>query len=123
MKSLWFPHDYSLETTFPQRELVWKRGFESVYDVIHDGKPSLLYDGRQVLAFAAVCSIPDDVDSISEEQLQHYMAQTVAEMGDKFVELIIFDRMEERAAYLAEKYPQDVFSKWTMQKYIEQPPD
>jgi hypothetical protein len=123
MKSQWFPHDYPLETTFPQRELVWKRGFESLYNVIHDDKPTLLYDGRQVLAFAAVCSIPDDVDSVSEEEIKHYMAQTAAEVGDKFIELIIFDTIEERAAYLAEKYPQDVIARWAMQKYKEQYPD
>lgn len=121
MRSQWFPHDYPLEKVFPSRSMVWKRGFECLYEIMYEGNPCLLYDGRAVYGFIAMMSVEEDVGG---EELQQAIANFRLEPDeDRFVQLIIFDTMEERSAYLNEKYPQDILAKWTLQKYKEQHPD
>ena len=120
MKSQWFPHDYAVDTHFPDRTLVWKGGMEGVYAVAYEGKPSLLYDGRAAFGFLVSLSIPlesleGDVD---DEALEKAFEESAADTDNKeCIQLIVFETMEERMAYLEAKYPQTPLHKWLLEKY------
>lgn len=102
MKSKEYLYGYNYHRKFSDLQLEWLRGFEKIFFTDDNGKYYLIYVGSAICDFAIAVSDPED--DIEEVKLLNY------------IEIIEFDKFEERQHYRESNYPFDVLSRNAMDK-------